>query len=272
MQGMLAPIDIARMEEARRVAGCGDIATITVPLCGGIMTYNGPDAFENVATGLAMDQEFTADDCERLFAFYAEHGVTPEVEVCPFAHESLIKRLGERGMVIKEFSNVLARTLVEGEDPRTMTPNPWDPALEIRPVERDDEDMIRTFAITSTSGFLKPGQEATQTMLDWSGRIVAHPRSRAFIAYVDGEVAGAGSMESAPPVSAVFGMTTLPAFRRRGVQAAMIAHRLSAARADGCEVGIIHSRPGIATERNAARMGFFNAYTLATLTAAPQGS
>ena len=45
------------------------------------------------------------------------------------------------------------------------------------------------------------------------------------------------------------------------VQAALIARRLEHARDQGCELVTIGSRPGIATERNAARLGFYVAYT-----------
>ena len=51
-----------------------------------------------------------------------------------------------------------------------------------------------------------------------------------------------------------------PAFRGRGIQQALIAVRLGRARERGCTIACIHSRPGIPTERNAARLGFALAY------------
>jgi GNAT superfamily N-acetyltransferase len=77
-------------------------------------------------------------------------------------------------------------------------------------------------------------------------------------------VAG-GSAELHPNVATLFGLSTLPAFRRRGVQAALIAARLERARAAGISLATIGSEPGISTERNAMRLGFRVAYTKVVL-------
>jgi hypothetical protein len=55
------------------------------------------------------------------------------------------------------------------------------------------------------------------------------------------------------------------------VQLALLVHRLERARALGCPLAVIGSKPGVATERNAARMGFRVAYTKVILRKPEQG-
>lgn len=62
-------------------------------------------------------------------------------------------------------------------------------------------------------------------------------------------------------VCALFGLSLLPEFRRRGIQQALIAARLNSASVRGARLATIGSKPGAETERNVRRMGFATAYT-----------
>ena len=81
------------------------------------------------------------------------------------------------------------------------------------------------------------------------------------LAEADGEIIGAGKADVTEVVGGLFGLSVLPAWRRRGVQQALIVARLEALRERGCRWATISSEPGVATERNARRMGFELAYT-----------
>jgi GNAT superfamily N-acetyltransferase len=56
-------------------------------------------------------------------------------------------------------------------------------------------------------------------------------------------------------------MSTLPAFRRRGVQRACLAARLDLARAAGCDLAVTSATPGGESARNIERAGFQCVYT-----------
>lgn len=73
-------------------------------------------------------------------------------------------------------------------------------------------------------------------------------------------VAGGSADARGGVVAALAGAAVLPAWRRRGIQAALVARRLELARARGCRLATIGSAPGIPTERNALRLGFRIAY------------
>jgi hypothetical protein len=67
------------------------------------------------------------------------------------------------------------------------------------------------------------------------------------------------------------GAGTLPAERRRGVQAALLQARLAAAAARGCDLAIITVQPGSVSQRNVQRHGFELLDTRAILVNQPGG-
>jgi GNAT superfamily N-acetyltransferase len=87
---------------------------------------------------------------------------------------------------------------------------------------------------------------------------------RRYVARLD-NVAGAASMFIDDGIAILAGAATLPAARRRGVQAALLAARLRDARDAGCELAVITTAPGSLSQKNAMRSGFVLAYARAVL-------
>jgi GNAT superfamily N-acetyltransferase len=61
----------------------------------------------------------------------------------------------------------------------------------------------------------------------------------------------------------------LTAFRRRGVQSALLAARLAWAVEQGCDLAVSFARPGSISHRNIERNGFRVAYTRTKLVLPP---
>jgi GNAT superfamily N-acetyltransferase len=66
-------------------------------------------------------------------------------------------------------------------------------------------------------------------------------------------------------VASLFADATLPSQRGRGIQSALIQHRLAAGRAAGCKLAMAAVQPGSPSHRNYVRAGFQVAYTRAIL-------
>ena len=63
----------------------------------------------------------------------------------------------------------------------------------------------------------------------------------------------------------MFGAGTLPAFRRRGIQTALLRTRMKAAAEAGCELAVVVTRGGTISERNCVRLEFRIAYSKVTV-------
>jgi GNAT superfamily N-acetyltransferase len=77
-----------------------------------------------------------------------------------------------------------------------------------------------------------------------------------YLAFVDGVLAGAASMRIHDGVASLTGSATLPAHRRRGVQAALIVARLAEAAARGADLATITTAPGSQSQANVMKHGF----------------
>jgi N-acetylglutamate synthase-like GNAT family acetyltransferase len=76
---------------------------------------------------------------------------------------------------------------------------------------------------------------------------------------------GAGGLYDHGGVAELGGASTLAAFRRRGVQSALVARRLADAYALGCDSAMVVTAPGATSQRNLQRLGFVVAYTKTVL-------
>ncbi|WP_437669573.1 GNAT family N-acetyltransferase [Sorangium sp. So ce131] len=264
--------EIARVEELRLARATAAVVACAEPVAGGSMVFDGEGSWGNFAVGLGLDGPVSGAELDRVVDFYTTRGAEPRIIVCPFAHPSLVRGLAERGFVLVEFVNVLAREIDPEEDLRALVPNGWPRGLEIARIDPGDEAEVRLFIDVSTSGFRPEGAPIAPAHLDISRRIVAYPRCDSFLALVDGEPAGAGSVEVHPDGAALFGVSVLPRFRERGIQQALIVRRLERARELGCLLACISASPGIPTERNAMRLGFFMAYSKGILARRGEGS
>ncbi|GJQ30507.1 MAG: GNAT family acetyltransferase [Phycisphaerae bacterium] len=251
--------EIARREEGRQARALAEAAEFALPIAGGTVGRGVPGLWHNYAVGLGLAGPVADADLDAAIAFHADHGVEPRIELCPFAHDSLLAGLAKRGFVLRLFEMTFFRAL----DPECPVQPVFTPPADLRVeiVNAADPAAVREFARTAIAGFLPPEQAITDDMIESASRNVRHPRSVAVVGRLDGQTIAAGAMEVAGESCALFGLSVAPAFRRRGIQQAMLAWRLNHAASRGCRFACIGGKPGEGTERNVRRMGFTLAYT-----------
>jgi GNAT superfamily N-acetyltransferase len=259
--------DIAAREELRGARSVAEVADEWIEIGGGIASRAAPRSWANTALALGLHGPIGADEVARLVEWYGEKGHAAQIEVCPFAHQSLFDGLNRAGFHIKRFEQVFFRELAAGDG--FVAPHALAEGVEIRVVDPRDEGAVLAFARVVAEGFMDftdpPGQPPTDADIAIMARCARHPLVEVHAAYVRGECVGGGSMEVRDGASALFGLAVRRDWRRRGIQQALIAARLRAARARGAEIATISGLPGEGTERNVRRMGFQLAYTKAIM-------
>jgi GNAT superfamily N-acetyltransferase len=238
--------EIARLEEARQADGLCEI-TEHLRIAGGAACYGGPGSWANILCGIGLDGPVSDDDLDRIDAFYASRGVDVRAEISPYSDPALPRQLAARGFRADRFENLLAREL----DGAVAVDPP--PGIEIRAVRPGEEAL---FVEVSSSGFREVGQPISAVELEIGLRMVSHPLVWSVMALSDGVPVAGASAEVRGPVAALFGASTLPEWRGRGIQGALIRARLAEAWARGARIATIGSIPGAPTERNVARQGF----------------
>ena len=114
------------------------------------------------------------------------------------------------------------------------------------------EAWVKVFADTASQGFSFDAAVVERVVRDFAtARGVT-----LFLARRNGEPAGAASMRIDTGIAQLCGAATLPSQRRRGVQSALLRHRLRHAAAAGCDVGVVTTQPGSKSQQNVQALQF----------------
>jgi GNAT superfamily N-acetyltransferase len=105
-------------------------------------------------------------------------------------------------------------------------------------------------------GFFEGPGAVPESVGEVIAALTSVPGATAWLARVEGEPAGGGSLLVCDGLALFAGDGTLPAFRRRGVQAALIAARLAESARLGCALAVTCTQPGSTSQRNFERLGF----------------
>jgi len=241
------------VEAIRRNAPSRPIAAENI--AGGVAFFGGQDFPANQIVGMGLYGEVTSDDVERVEQFFRSRGVPSTIVVSPLADASLLAVLGQRGYRIAEFNSVLIRRIGAAE--------PLVPPAEIG-IERVSAETQALWRRAIARGF----SDVVPVSEDVFDGFASLPGSLDFLARINGEVVGGGGGRIILPahIAALYGTATLPEFRRRGVQGALIARRLHEAALAGCEYAVVSTQPGGGSQRNMERRGFRVAYTKVVMT------
>ena len=233
-----------------------------IEVAGAHAMYDGASSPSTQTFGLGMWQAPSADDLDRLEAFFVERGAPVFHEVSPLADAVTVTMLCERGYQPFEFTSVLYRPIDEGAQDVPGAPNgeAREGASAAGPrVRLIGGDEAELFARTSAAGWRESGYG--DFMLEF-GRVNADTEGlHLFLAELDGQAIAAGAVSLRDGVAHLAGASTIPDGRRRGAQLALLDARLRYAAAHGCDVALMGALPGSSSQRNAERHGFRIAYT-----------
>ncbi len=224
-----------------------------IEVAGAYAMYDGVRSPSTQTFGLGLFQMPAPADMDRIEAFFKERGAPVLHEVSPLADKSLLVVLGERGYRSVELTSVMCLPL-NGQFPAaTARKN----AIQVRIVGDEERDL---WARTAAEGW-REFTEIADLMLDLMRVGAAKQDTQSFLAELDGRPIAAGSLAIHDGVALLAGASTIPEWRQRGAQRALLESRLEYATRDGCDLGMICAEPGSASQRNAERRGFQIAYT-----------
>jgi GNAT superfamily N-acetyltransferase len=227
-------------------------------VAGGQLVISGRGLYVNRAIAMGVDDPATDDDIERVIAVSHDAGVTPAVEVTPVTHPDTVARLAAHGFHPDPAADVTA--LFRPPAPLPRAPDD----VVIRPVRGSDD--LALWQETSARGWGHVTEAARRASdaftraahaVDGDGMVIAFDAT-------DGRPLGCASTTIRDGLATLGGMSTVPGERGRGVQAAMVRHRLALAGRRGCDLAGSTAVVGGASERNLVRHGFVPAFTVAT--------
>lgn len=223
-------------------------------IAGGHAAFTGVGSPLSHALSLGLEGPVSKEDIDRLEDFFFSRGSYVEVVVSPYADPTLMIELNKRDYRLTEWNNVYFR-------PAGSEASPSDLRLTIRNVPPGEE---RTWAELIARCF-GTDPKNLEMLVDLFSVVAEVPDAFALFADWDGRPVGgaAGLIVRDCGVAGFYAAGTLPEFRNRGIQTALLQRRLRIAAEAGCEFAVVVTMPGTASERNVVRNGFRLAYTKA---------
>ncbi len=231
---------------------CPQVGAAVQCIAGGFAVFCGVNSPITQAVGIGLAGPVDDGEFHRLEHFFFSRGDAVRIELCPLADPSVLEQLGKRRYRVTEFSNVMARPLGTAEG----WPSP-PPGVTIEAVV---PPRIEDWAQTVARGFAEHFT-VTPELLEVMHMFARGPATSCLLAKVNGETAGGACLAVRDGVAGLFGASTLPAFRGRGVQTSLLHARLALAAAAGCDLAVSLAHPGSASQRNIMRQGFCALYT-----------
>lgn len=260
-----ARLSLAMADVTRRA---GAAPAFGLAIGGGAAVYCGPGAPMTKVIGVGVSEPLTDDVIDRVEAAYAPHGEHPGWEMATLGDLASIARLEARGYRLQRIELVLGRDLTRDA---SIEPLPTSITVARGPEDEWARIAVAGFAAAETvEGREAPAEAYDTTMLEQVVEQFAGIDSvRRYVAFVGGTPAGAASARVDDGVYQLCGAATLPAWRRRGVQSALLSARLAEACADGCDLAVVTVEPGSRSQANVQRRHFTPLYSRLVLARQP---
>ncbi len=257
-------LDLARElehTEAQVAVGCADRMIEMQPnaggavekIAGGFAVYCGAGNPVTQAVGLGLLGPVSAEQFNQLEAFYFSRNEPVRVETCPLADPTLFEHYKDHHYYVSEFSNVLVRPIFDGVTTRRPTAS----GIDIRLAGQDELDL---WVMTVAQGFAE-NYPVTHEILSVMKMFAVLEDTQCYLARIDGRVVGGAALAVRGRIAGLFGASTLPEFRNRGVQTALLYTRLLSGAEARCELAVSLAQPGSHSQRNITRLGFQTLYT-----------
>jgi GNAT superfamily N-acetyltransferase len=242
---VIPPAELGELEAFRSLLAGQDQAEIRGALCTCLEATPGSALF-NRALGLGLAEPATEAALEEIDAFFTGRGLSYGIPLTPDAEPGelpqwLEGRGFDRGYAWTKFAR--------GPEPAPRPEN----GLRVEELGAGGADL---FADVFLRAYGTP--EATRALLE---RLPGSEGWRCFVALDGDKPAATGALFVVGRVGWLGAAGTLPEFRRRGAQGALLAARIDAGREAGCKTLVtetgepIAGRPG-SSYRNLIRAGF----------------
>jgi ribosomal protein S18 acetylase RimI-like enzyme len=262
---MFCPADLAAridQAEARQMiaiangaaAWDANLRPFVVPVGRGAAIYAGPGSPTNKMIGIGFGEAVDDAVLDDLEARFAARDTPLQAEVSVLAEPAVHAQLAARGYRLTSFEHVLGHPLgaAIAARPEGVDIDIVDPAE----VNALGDVFIEAFASPDVGGVGGDAIPPSAEIRRWFDITMSAEGFRGYVARVDGVMAGGGSMRLDGDIAQFSGAGTLPRFRRRGVQTALLRARLMDAAAAGCTIGVVVTQPGSKSQQNVQREGF----------------
>ncbi len=227
-----------------------------LPVGGGIAFADEREEKVNRVIGLGLDVPVRRAEIEEILDFYFRRDATVRIELCTWAHPSLMAQLEAHKFVLREFRNVWCRPLSADSVSQSISAG-----FTIQRIGDTDIDLWSKALEAGMGGNAMQFGASADQFRDWHRtdgcQVLGICRNR--------EEAGGGILAVVDRTALLLGACTIPGFRRHGAYKSLLIGRLFVAAAMGCNLAMLRLPPGHRVEQCIQGLGFRLAYTTAVM-------
>ena len=231
------------------------LAPALVQIGSGSAVYCGERSPLTQLAWLGYKEPVTLKQIIEVEEFYDGRATSWEYVANPFCDPRVVSLVMGRGWTNLQYENVMVLDLNEYEIPVTSR------EVDVSEVSKAERDA---WSELSTRAFF--GDEVPDFCANIAPIMSASESTMAFWAILDGQPASTATMSISGEACYLGGAATLPPFRGRGAQGALLAHRLAVAKNAGLKLAVCECLPGSQSQRNQERSGFKVAFTKLVMT------
>ena len=228
-----------------------DLGATWIEVAGVYAMFDGVASPLTQTFGLGLYDPFLAPEFDSVETFFGERGAPTYHEVCSFAARDTQELLERRGYAPVEGSIVLIR-------PTKLPPTEYSGDITVR---RINESEAALWSRVAAEGWSSESAELASFVENLGFVITQSKGVTCFLAEAGNEPIAAAALNMASNVVLLAGASTIPRFRKRGAQQALLHARLDFAAARGIELAMLVAQSGGASHRNAERQGFRPVYS-----------
>ena len=192
------------------------------------------------------------------------------IELSTLTDPAIAGELSDRGYRLRGFENVLARQLDDLPDPAAF----HDISVDL--VGKDDvtawfDVAVDSFASMDGTGSVADDALSREELARSLGDLLGGMAYNRYLARIDGLPVGEAALHVDDRLALLAGSGTLPAYRGRGVQKALVQRRLHDARDAGCDFAVVVTAPGSRSQDNVMRRGFELLYSARSSSSRSEG-
>lgn len=240
---------------ARQVGGHLFPGAAVIEVGGGVAVFAGPGAPANKMVGVGFGRVPPDAELDAVEALFTERGAPLQAEISTLADPEMHATLARRGYQLRGFENVLGYGLARA------VPITTGRAVEISVLEDRDRGrlvdlLVEAWRWPDVGGIGGDTIPPSEELRRWLSRSLELPGYLCIAARIDGVLVGGAAMLTDGAIAQFCGAATLPHFRRRGVQTALLRWRLAHAQMLGCALAVVTTQPASKSQENVQREGF----------------
>jgi len=247
--------------ESRAGAGGGPLI---LPISGGVSVFAGPRSPMNKVIGLGFDTGLDLEALGEIEDRWSEREEPVRIELSTLIDPDIAGALSDRGYRLRGFENVLARRLDDLPAPTGFHEISID-LIGAEDVSAWFEVAVDSFANMDGTGSVADAALSREELARSLGDLLGGMAYNRYLARIDGLAVGEAALHVDDRLALLAGSGTLPAYRGRGVQKALVQRRLHDAREAGCDFAVVVTAPGTRSQDNVMRRGFELLYSRAIL-------